>query len=273
MDNARRSRPTPDNIINIEDLMIFAMNYNNTVYTYYPRETQTPETSPIRIDMITQMSGDQMTVRFELSNNSGWLKGLNIPMLYGTGLSLASVVSGDIWPEESLMLNTDAANRVVISASTLGSEAGIEGNGTIAILTFNVNGSDVSTELQHMIARNIDNCEIEIDGNPEETPSGNEDPEIIVPVNSYLGDNYPNPFNPTTTISFGLKEAGNVRITIFNARGQVVRGLFNGEMPAGTHSLVWNGLDNSGRPLASGVYYYRMDTKNYSQTKKSVLLK
>ena len=70
---------------------------------------------------------------------------------------------------------------------------------------------------------------------------------------------YPNPFNPTTTIRFRVPEANNVRLRIFNLRGEVVRTLLDQEMSAGTHERRWNGRDRNGQIVASGIYFYRLE--------------
>ncbi len=87
--------------------------------------------------------------------------------------------------------------------------------------------------------------------------------------------NYPNPFNPTTTIAFTLDKATPVSLVIYNALGQKVRQLLaNKVMPAGTvHKVRWNGRDDLGRPVASGVYFYRLDSKEKSAMRKMILLK
>ena len=88
-----------------------------------------------------------------------------------------------------------------------------------------------------------------------------------------LGRNYPNPFNPTTTISFSLAEAGPASLRIYNARGQLVRQLANSDFQAGQHNLVWDGRDAAGRTVSSGLYFYRLNTKNYQESRKMVLMK
>ncbi len=84
---------------------------------------------------------------------------------------------------------------------------------------------------------------------------------------------FPNPFNPTTTINFNLKDAANVSLDIFNQRGQKVHTLVNGNLPAGAHSYIWDGVDNKGNRVASGMYLYRMKSGKYSNTKKMILMK
>lgn len=88
-----------------------------------------------------------------------------------------------------------------------------------------------------------------------------------------LHGNYPNPFNPTTTIRFDLPEAASVNLDIFNLRGQKVRSLVNSDLPAGAHSAVWNGRDTTGNPVSSGVYLYRLSDGNRELTRKMMLMK
>ncbi|NLA45583.1 MAG: T9SS type A sorting domain-containing protein, partial [Candidatus Cloacimonetes bacterium] len=90
---------------------------------------------------------------------------------------------------------------------------------------------------------------------------------------TYLGQNYPNPFNPSTEIHFSLAEPGKVIIDIYNQKGELVRNLLNGNFTAGNNKVFWDGLDNQGKIVSSGVYYYRMRNGAYSSTRKMLLLK
>ena len=88
-----------------------------------------------------------------------------------------------------------------------------------------------------------------------------------------LMGNYPNPFNPATTIIFSLAEQDQVTITIYNNRGQLVQRLFSGYLPAGEQRIIWDGIDERNKQVGSGVYLYRMQTSGYSATGKMLLLK
>ncbi|RME18843.1 MAG: T9SS C-terminal target domain-containing protein, partial [Candidatus Zixiibacteriota bacterium] len=88
-----------------------------------------------------------------------------------------------------------------------------------------------------------------------------------------LGQNYPNPFNPTTTIEYSIPRRSRVVIDIFNVLGQSVRRLVDEKAEAGTHSVVWDGRTNGGRPVASGVYLYRITAGEFVRTRKMLLLK
>jgi hypothetical protein len=118
--------------------------------------------------------------------------------------------------------------------------------------------------------------------NDGESIKSNEDMVTIVvsnegtevsPVVTTLGSNYPNPFNPTTTISFSTKEGGLVSIEVYNVKGQKVKTLVNDTFAAGTHKVVWNGNDDQNVNVGSGVYFYKMKNGRYTSTKKMILIK
>lgn len=131
--------------------------------------------------------------------------------------------------------------------------------------------------------------EAEEDGNTEgvvSITSNDQDLEIMVSATltdyeddnvsalvTNLAGNYPNPFNPTTSINFAMAEAGKVQIDVYNILGQKVKSLVNNHMEAGNHQVVWNGKDNANSPVASGVYFYKMKTGRYTSTKKMLMLK
>ena len=100
----------------------------------------------------------------------------------------------------------------------------------------------------------------------------NED-HVQTPVFDRLSQNYPNPFNPTTTIRYSIDEPGPVSLDIYNIKGQLVKSLYRGTGEVGSHSAIWDGLDKSGNACSSGVYFYRLKTKNTSLTRKMLMLK
>jgi hypothetical protein len=94
-----------------------------------------------------------------------------------------------------------------------------------------------------------------------------------LPAEFSLAQNYPNPFNPETQIEFALPSAQRIRLTIYNLLGQEVTVAAEGEYPAGTHTVTWRGTDAGGSPVASGMYFYRLDTPGGSLSRKMLLLK
>ena len=88
-----------------------------------------------------------------------------------------------------------------------------------------------------------------------------------------MSQNYPNPFNPNTTIGFHLPRSGRAKLTIYDIRSRTVTRLFNGELKRGYHTVNWNGLDERGRAVASGIYFYVLDGEGFIARKKMVLIR
>jgi hypothetical protein len=103
-------------------------------------------------------------------------------------------------------------------------------------------------------------------------PDVGSDDELILPASS-LSQNYPNPFNPETTIYFTTENAENSEIIIYNIKGQQVCTLVNEVFPAGRHSVLWDGKDNHGKHVSSGIYFYKLKAGNFVDVKKAILLK
>ena len=100
-----------------------------------------------------------------------------------------------------------------------------------------------------------------------------------LPIVTELTGNYPNPFNPITNIKFSLKANSKVSLSIYNIRGQRVKTLIEDDIQAGYHSVIWNGTDESGKNVSSGVYFSKLkaddsnDGGRYTSMKKIILLK
>lgn len=97
--------------------------------------------------------------------------------------------------------------------------------------------------------------------------------EIAIKPDIKLSQNYPNPFNPSTTISFELEKEENVELSIFNIKGQLVQTLQKGMLSKGKYSKLWDGKDNTGNLVNSGIYFIQLKTEKQKQTKKCVLVK
>ncbi|MCL1827332.1 MAG: T9SS type A sorting domain-containing protein [Candidatus Cloacimonetes bacterium] len=110
--------------------------------------------------------------------------------------------------------------------------------------------------------------------------------EIIVPVTetsivdpdtpvlaTRLESNYPNPFNPSTTIYYELNESSQASIEVYNIKGQLIKTLVNNHHEAGRHTVIWDGTDNNNGNVSAGVYLYRLKTNNYEETKRMIMVK
>ena len=96
---------------------------------------------------------------------------------------------------------------------------------------------------------------------------------LAVPENFELYQNFPNPFNPEIEISFQVPKSGNIVINIYNVLGEKICTLVNSQYDPGYHSLVWDGKDKFGAAVTSGIYLYKLQADNFSQTKKMNLLR
>ena len=109
---------------------------------------------------------------------------------------------------------------------------------------------------------------------PGPTDLPDDEDQIATPRHTTLHQNTPNPFNPTTEIHFDLARASHVSLNIYDVAGRLVRNLANEAMQAGFNKqVIWNGLDNSGNRVSSGVYFYRLVAGNFTATRKMVVMK
>jgi len=105
------------------------------------------------------------------------------------------------------------------------------------------------------------------------SPVGISENENNIPVTYNLSQNFPNPFNPETTIKYQLPQASDVKITIYNTMGQKVKELVNKHTQAGYHNVVWDGKSNQGTQVSSGIYFYQINAGDFNKTMKLLLLK
>ena len=154
-------------------------------------------------------------------------------------------------------------------ANAISGEGSVAGSGTVAQFVFNVKG-----EFDDAVRFEIDNG-ILIDGDRLLNPVLTLDVLEIqtTPTEFALRQNYPNPFNPETTIKFDLAESGQVELRIYNMVGQVVRTLVDENQAAGRYSIRWDGRDDRGLTVSSGIYFYSLRADKFRAVKKLMLLK
>ncbi len=206
----------------------------------------------------------------DLANPTQWL----IPSTYPD--------STTIQPGEFLLLWADkepaqGVLHVNIKLGTSGEQIGLyftDGVGVIDTLTFGAQAEDISAG---RLDDGGDLWGFFTGTTPGASNSGGvvgvDDDIASLPSEHYLSQNYPNPFNPTTMISYTLSEPGYTELTIHNVLGQTVATLVQGHHPSGVHNVVWNGIGNEGQPVATGIYFYRMQVGDFSQTRKMMFIK
>ena len=159
------------------------------------------------------------------------------------------------------MLNVVSTEDGVIRFAAAGSEP-VEGDGVLAHITFRVTG-DVSDEDIIKLTQVILNEELVL----------SEAASAAIPKTYSLEQNYPNPFNPTTRIRYHIPEAAQVQILIYNTLGQRVRTLVDESRPAGAYEVTWDGTNDLGVRVASGIYIYQMKAGNFDQIRKLIIIK
>ncbi len=183
-----------------------------------------------------------------LNNSTPWTEGgliwTNAPAVSGSALKSA----GKVTAGQAVELDVRAA----ITGNGVFSFA-IKNNSTDAAYFSSKEGAqapqlEIQTSGSSIAAKLLDET---VDSEPQ--------PQVqSIPESLELFSNYPNPFNLETTIKYGLPEAGDVRLVIYNLRGQEVRTLVDNHQPAGYQTVRWDGRDNSGMPVSSGLYFMRL---------------
>jgi len=134
-----------------------------------------------------------------------------------------------------------------------------------------VNGSDIWLAIRKTNATNTSG-RLEIDSFRIANSISDADESLPALTNALIA-NYPNPFNPETTIAFSVAKEGRVTLDIYNVKGQKVNALVNDVRKSGLHKVVWNGKDDSGRDVASGIYFYKLNAGSFEDTRKMILMK
>jgi hypothetical protein len=236
-----------------------------------------------------------VTVPLEISNQDG-LTAVDMALRYSEGVTLQEVSFAGTRVEyfDMKLFHNDAANRTLIiglinQATPERKPELAAGEGPVANLVFTVdNPSITNVTLEAVTTTNPSHSMLfvyrDIQGGT--TQFRKEEPRFDqvsvalsggaatgLPTEYALGQNYPNPFNPSTNISFALPKAGNVEVSVYNVLGQQVNTIVSGELPAGNHTVVWDGRNTGGDAVSSGIYFYRIVAGDFSQTKKMLMLK
>jgi hypothetical protein len=188
-------------------------------------------------------------------------------------------IGGMVWKEFDI--EPVDSNRVYILYSITQADLYTHGPGVLARVRFRTRGigeSDLVLDSLFLSGPNYygDIASKAIQGKvyvQESSDVENTTDEADVIAGYSLWQNYPNPFNPETDISFSLPEKTEVSLIIYNILGERIQTLVSGYMRAGTHTVHWNGRDEAGNLVSSGIYFYRLKTDGFVETKKMVLMK
>lgn len=275
--------PTTDNIVEFEDLSIFAINFDavsplgKAIPLFASDEGDVLNTGTFGLSMTLDGEpakvGDLFTVRVRLQNALNSVKSVHFTVPYDADrVELIKVEQNANFAGAPLPVffhAEDVAATIDVSIALLGQTATIAGSGDVATLTFRLTSAD-PVQLDFGLVDMRDNANEKLHADMIGTSIA---ANAGVPKSYSLAQNYPNPFNAGTQIRYALPEAGDVTIQVFNLNGQLVRTLVAGFHEAGSYTVAWDGAANDGRNVATGVYFARMVAGDFRSVKKMLLLK
>jgi hypothetical protein len=275
-DNSRFGIPRPDNVVDFEDLMILAMNHGNvsasgTSGLPLLATAEKPLRDLVSFKLVpVSREGDHVTYALVIENGAKVLKGFALKLSYGVGNELVEVkasagLSGKGSEHFFGTIEREMGN-VEVCVAALGVDVPFEYTGEVARVVVREEGSN-GVKVEKVVLRDVTNQGDEVVvAESHETP--------FIPAVSALMQNHPNPFNPVTQITYDVAVAGQVTIEIYDVSGHRVRTLVSGPADMGRHVIEWNGQDENGSTVHTGVYFYRMSAPGYvSPAKKMLLLK
>ncbi|RKZ15737.1 hypothetical protein DRQ53_08185, partial [bacterium] len=203
-------------------------------------------------------------------SGDGTLQGVSVKMTWNDRvLEYVGYSTGDLMTRNGAPVFSPAPG--VTDAAVLGRTGkGIAGEGLLASLQFKVRANgDAGLVIQEIDARNRQNEKVMLDG----TVIGGAPSAGVVVHRTSLRPNVPNPFNPRTTVYFDVAKDGPVTVRVYSLNGRLVRTLVSRDMQAGKHEVIWNGVDDTGRSVASGTYLVQLVARDRTDSRSMVLLK
>lgn len=246
--------PLTDGLIDFDDVMIVGQTFGEPVA---PPAPGGPVHLEWRLESLTVWS-------LHLLAPSNDLKGLRVALALPDDVTVA-VEAGALLSAQptTVFLQNAAPERLDLALVVLGGGRGLVGVGELLRLT---TSDFLSVEAAELTARDAANAGLPIE------PLITTDAPAAAPAFT-LAQNAPNPFNPVTRISFAVPTAGRVRLTVFDVRGHRVARLLDTPLEAGHHTATWQGDDDDGRAVASGIYLYRLEAAGAVQTKQMTIIK
>ncbi len=253
-DNSGFGYPTTDSVIDFEDLMILAQNYG----VVSPR---LPGNDDVSVVLSWSKTGESTWTLVLLEPCVG-LKGVRVSANLPIGVTCA-VTPGTLMESQGnpFFLDNIQTHGLDAGMALLGRGFTIDGVGEILQVT---GPAGMALEAPLITARGRDNQELRVKTSTD---------TIDLPSALALGKNYPNPFNPSTTIAYDLPQTSNVRLGVYALDGHLVRELVNESVTAGKHQAIWNGRDSEERLVASGTYVIRLKANDTSIMRKVLLMK
>jgi hypothetical protein len=264
VDYGRKSLPTTDNLIEFEDLVVLAMNYENETGLLAP-PTAEPCTGTMQAKILLSQNDGELEARILLEGNPGCLIGASVELSYGSKLEYLGAAQGGLWSGgESFFIDAEGAGSVSLDAVALGMPVGADGCHAVARFRItDANAPDLSISIEGFRARGLGN--VDLAGG---TYVQDNEPATLLPATHALFGAAPNPASTGALIQYALASEERVRIRLFDASGRLVRVLVDGVHTAGHQQVSWDGLMEDGSATGPGIYFYRMQAGDYTSTRK-----
>lgn len=258
------ARPTTDNKVGFEDLMMFAINFS--VVSKQQDRPVLAAAGSNRIEVAplsrTSQAAETFVVPITMSG-AGDVLGASIALDYDrNAVEFVSVEAGELINAQGRMALVLSPSPGVVDFALMGEGSGVEGDGVVANVTFRRIGTgEASVSVRSITARDAANQPVSLAGS-----------KPTVPSSTMLGSAYPNPFRGHTNLRLSLARDGHARVAVYDLVGRRIRTLVDGNLSAGEQTLVWDGRDEDGRSVAAGLYMVRFDSPGVKQSHRLVLM-
>jgi hypothetical protein len=267
------TRPGTDNVIDFEDLVVFAINFGagpappTLASRQADRSGATSTGDRLLVDAPLQVTaGQEFAVRLKLEG-SGRIQALSAALAWAGDIAEPLSVEAGTWLSEldGIMLSPRHGTADVALLGVR--ESGFAGSGEVAIVRFRAKSAGApAIGIGALKARDAVNRNVEVATSVLHTAPA-------APTVTALEAAYPNPFRDATHLALSLARAGQMSVVVFGVDGRAVRTLAGGRWEPGVYRLDWDGRDDDGRPVAAGVYFVRMTTAHATTTRRVALVR
>jgi len=259
--------PSSDGVIDFEDLVIFAIGYYRSADGLLPKEM----IQPLRIVVHEiQEQGSSVVVPLGFEGIVDDVRAISLELgVPASALTFTgAVAAGELDQEMGFLASREIDGKIQLDAAVIRSPFSQEG--IFAYLHFDRRDSfdPESVGFISAIARNSFNMDI-----PVEVSRYSDGQHPRMPLTFNLSQNYPNPFNPGTTIEYQLPEDIHVHVVVYNVLGEKIAELVREHQESGYYAVKWDGMTLNNTPAPSGMYIYRMQAGDYTETRRMMLLK
>jgi hypothetical protein len=245
--------PEADGKIDFEDLVIFAIAYGWSAH-YNPKAVE--QAVAVRVEAADVFERDgRLYQPLLLRGDIRDVRALSLTLELPTATHLLDATHGNLLESDGFVKFQRIGNTVTLDMASLGRSMNSEG--TLCLLELS---GDAGMSIMQALARDGRNRPVDVIT-----------AHAALPTQPTLLSNYPNPFAPVTTITFTMPAMTTARVDVFDQLGRRVATLLEGSVDAGLHSVQWNGRDEAGRSMPSGIYFYRLTSENTVQQRSMLL--